>query len=225
VDNSKACTKCQQTKPLTEFSPSASSKLGVRSCCKSCNALSTASYRARNPSYSAEYSKKYRAANPERVKANNKKFREQNPNYAKDYHSQYRELENLRSRKNYWSDPAKQSLRKKLERQQNPAKFKERNRKYALSNRNKLNEKAARRRSLKANAKTYALSKKEIHKLYNSACIFCGKPSETMEHLIPLVRGGSHGIGNLAPACGSCNYSKAGRTVMEWRVWKRRLGL
>lgn len=43
-------------------------------------------------------------------------------------------------------------------------------------------------------------------------CHYCGKqfpPRElTMDHLIPLVRGGRSNKGNLVPACKECNFKK-----------------
>lgn len=52
-------------------------------------------------------------------------------------------------------------------------------------------------------------------------CAYCGKPGTTMDHVIPVSRGGTHSVGNLVPACGSCNSSKHHRTVMEWRLSRR----
>jgi len=43
-------------------------------------------------------------------------------------------------------------------------------------------------------------------------CYYCGKkfpPEElTMDHLIPLIRGGKSIKANLVPSCKSCNHSK-----------------
>lgn len=180
-------------------------------------------YRAANPEKVKAYNDDFRKSNPEKVKAHNLRFRQNNPDYAKNYHAKNQESENLRSRTRYWNDPIKEALRKKIARQTNPEKFRERNRIYAKNNQDKLNEKSQRRRAYKANVKTYKISKKEIWHFYNSQCFYCQKPSSTIDHVIPLSRGGNHGIGNLVPCCGSCNFSKAGRTVMEWRIWKMRL--
>lgn len=224
MNDYKTCNGCGQTLPLSSFSPSKLGLYGVRSKCRPCCAQATKDYRKRNPEKVAEYNARYRAENPEKVAERNRLFREQNPDYGKNYRTKYKDLENLRSRKKYWADPVKESHRKRKARAENPEKFRERNRKYAQNNQKKLNEKSHRRRALKAQARTFYVNKKEIMRLYNSKCFYCEKPSETMEHVIPLSRGGSHGIGNLVPCCGSCNYSKAGRTVMEWRLWKKRLG-
>lgn len=48
-------------------------------------------------------------------------------------------------------------------------------------------------------------------------CAFCGAPADTIDHVLPLVRGGTNYEGNLAPACRRCNSSKSGKTVIEWR--------
>lgn len=37
------------------------------------------------------------------------------------------------------------------------------------------------------------------------------------DHVIPLSRGGRNSIGNIVPACRSCNIAKGASTVMEWR--------
>jgi 5-methylcytosine-specific restriction endonuclease McrA len=49
------------------------------------------------------------------------------------------------------------------------------------------------------------------------ACTYCARPCETIDHVIPLARGGTNYEGNLAPACGSCNSSKGARFISEWQ--------
>jgi 5-methylcytosine-specific restriction endonuclease McrA len=46
-------------------------------------------------------------------------------------------------------------------------------------------------------------------------CVYCPAVGNTLDHLIPLGRG-SHTLGNIVPACRSCNSSKNARTPMEW---------
>lgn len=61
-------------------------------------------------------------------------------------------------------------------------------------------------------------TKKEIKKLYSSPCIYCGsKKNISLDHVIPLARGGRHCKGNVAPACLSCNSSKKNKTIQEWK--------
>lgn len=52
-------------------------------------------------------------------------------------------------------------------------------------------------------------------------CLYCGGPPETLDHVVPLVRGGTNHEGNLAPACRRCNGGKGGLLVVEWRTGRR----
>lgn len=57
---------------------------------------------------------------------------------------------------------------------------------------------------------------------HGSTCFYCGRKGPvTMDHVMPVSRGGTHSVGNLVPACANCNSSKRHRTVMEWRLSKR----
>lgn len=50
-------------------------------------------------------------------------------------------------------------------------------------------------------------------------CFYCGgKKPLTMEHVVPINRGGAHSIGNIVAACKSCNCSKHDSFLMEWRM-------
>lgn len=49
-------------------------------------------------------------------------------------------------------------------------------------------------------------------------CVYCGARADTIDHVMPLVRGGTNYEGNLAPCCRRCNSSKSGKTVVEWRT-------
>lgn len=57
-------------------------------------------------------------------------------------------------------------------------------------------------------------------KRQNKHCAYCTDSADTIDHVVPLVRGGTNYEGNLVPACKSCNSSKGGRTVIEWRTGK-----
>ncbi len=59
-------------------------------------------------------------------------------------------------------------------------------------------------------------------------CHYCGrtfKPQElTMDHLIPIVRGGKSVRTNLVPACKECNSKKKYLLPMEWEEYLESLG-
>jgi 5-methylcytosine-specific restriction endonuclease McrA len=54
---------------------------------------------------------------------------------------------------------------------------------------------------------------------YNYCCAYCYKPFTieqlTVDHMIPLSRGGTNTIDNLVPACKSCNSRKKDKTPLE----------
>jgi hypothetical protein len=54
-------------------------------------------------------------------------------------------------------------------------------------------------------------------KQQNKPCAYCGARADTIDHVMPLVRGGTNYEGNLVPACRRCNSSKSGKTIIEWR--------
>jgi 5-methylcytosine-specific restriction endonuclease McrA len=51
-------------------------------------------------------------------------------------------------------------------------------------------------------------------------CHYCGRPTPpkdlTMDHVVPLSRGGRSVKGNLVPACKECNTKKKQLLPMEW---------
>lgn len=52
---------------------------------------------------------------------------------------------------------------------------------------------------------------------FNNQCAFCGSGDQLIiEHFIPRSKGGPHAIGNILPACHSCNMSKFNHDPEEW---------
>lgn len=58
-------------------------------------------------------------------------------------------------------------------------------------------------------------------------CHYCGQrfpPKElTMDHLVPLGRGGKSSKGNLVPACKTCNTMKSTMLPLEWEDYMETL--
>ncbi len=57
----------------------------------------------------------------------------------------------------------------------------------------------------------------------NARCYYCDKPLKaaecTMDHIVPLSRGGKSTRGNVCIACKACNNEKKDRIAIEWDEW------
>ena len=58
----------------------------------------------------------------------------------------------------------------------------------------------------------------ELKSYYEHRCAYCLKPTDalTMDHMIPIARGGEHDISNVVPACRDCNFHKHTMTLIEF---------
>lgn len=77
------------------------------------------------------------------------------------------------------------------------------------------------RRARLQEAETLEISEKDLRRIMSQPCAHCGEPSEHLDHVIPLARGGRHSVGNLQGLCGACNSGKRDRLEIEVR--KRRI--
>lgn len=78
------------------------------------------------------------------------------------------------------------------------------------------------KRKERIRAASFAFSERDWRRLllqYRYACAYCGEPANDLqrEHVVPLARGGTHGVGNIVPSCPTCNYAKKDKFVVEWR--------
>jgi 5-methylcytosine-specific restriction enzyme A len=65
-------------------------------------------------------------------------------------------------------------------------------------------------------------------KLQRGVCHYClrrvGRLELTMDHVVPLSRGGKSKKGNVVPACKACNNMKKYRLPIEWDEYLASLG-
>ena len=58
-------------------------------------------------------------------------------------------------------------------------------------------------------------------RISTGVCHYCrrqvGAKALTMDHVVPLGRGGTSSRGNVAPACKDCNNRKKGMLTIEWQ--------
>jgi hypothetical protein len=77
------------------------------------------------------------------------------------------------------------------------------------------------------------ITRAKLRERLGDDCIYCSATMDftsrgrtyvpkraTIEHVLPISRGGSHTWDNLALCCLECNCSKGDKTVTEWEQWK-----
>jgi 5-methylcytosine-specific restriction protein A len=61
--------------------------------------------------------------------------------------------------------------------------------------------------------------------IQKTQCYYChiaiSREQVTMDHVVPISRGGRSTAGNLVPACKSCNENKRSLTPVEWDEYLR----
>jgi 5-methylcytosine-specific restriction protein A len=65
-------------------------------------------------------------------------------------------------------------------------------------------------------------------KLAQGICYYCGRrfaPEQlSMDHIVPIIRGGKTTKNNVAPVCKECNNKKKYLLPMEWDEYMKRFG-
>ena len=60
-------------------------------------------------------------------------------------------------------------------------------------------------------------------RLAKGICHYCRRPTSlqelTMDHIVPIARGGRSTKGNVVPACKACNNDKQQLLPMEWEEY------
>lgn len=54
-------------------------------------------------------------------------------------------------------------------------------------------------------------------------CYWCGQPSNSIDHIVPLSRGGIHELFNMKCICNECNLMKRNRTEEEFKLHLQRI--
>lgn len=142
-------------------------------------------------------SREWKAANPEKVRAENVRYLADN-----------RERRNAYQRE--WNA-------------RNKAKVSAANRRWREANPDKWARAATASKARDRTSDVRDVTAKDFRRLLQDPCQQCDTTeSLSIDHIIPLARGGRHAVGNLQILCIDCNQEKANRTMTEWRAARQR---
>ncbi len=182
----KKCNKCEEVKPLFEF-------YKKRNECVECEKKRRRNRYDGNLEKSKEYSKEYYSRNTEKVKASQEKYRFENYGKIKARVAT-RVKENPIANK---TDPIVAKIRRDKFHLNNPGKYAE----YRSNYRSRIN---------KNGGKHTTKEWKDLCDKYGNRCLCCGRSDVklTIDHVVPISKGGGNSISNLQPLCSLCNNRK-----------------
>lgn len=174
-------------------------------------------------------SKAWQAKNPDKAKESKRKAllkaRTEKPEHCRQLQRKWRlaNKDSFNEKQRLWrlkNRPRCLELKRKWK-TNNPDKIKAQKLKRTLAG--KTREEDHRRR-----ARLYAVGCENCHSAIANlkrerfcrwCCISLTKDNFTVDHIIPLSRGGLHKPDNLAAACKTCNLSKGNKLITEW-IWE-----
>ena len=196
-EKTKACSKCEIEKPLTEYNKDKRVKCGLRAFCRVCERDYYRKYREENREKAITYRKKWKKENREKVRADKRKW-------AKGWRERNPEISRARSRKY---------------KEENPEKVKAYKKKWRKENLEKKRLHNSKRRAVLREATTEDFSYEDLLDFWNKneinykECFYCEKEMpdkvEHIDHYVPLAKGGTHTKNNLRPSCARCNTMKS----------------
>lgn len=161
--------------------------------------------------YVRDKAKAYRENKPEQYRKSRKRYRDNNRERI------------LEQKRQSWARHKVSSLtKKKIYYQQNKHRITLSKQRYAQTPNGKeaLARGRQKYRARKLSSHHMPYSRAEVQQQFEQlghVCSYCkeSKPL-TIDHFIPLSKGGSDTLGNLLPACWSCNSSKQDKDPLEW---------
>lgn len=222
----KTCTKCSETKELSDFPRDASQKSGYRPRCKDCESARRREYRDKNQEAIRNRNKDYYEKNKEHLLERNKAYQEENVEKLADYHrSWYKENREKRvSQMKVYREENREELltKQKVYGKENRDKARARHRKRWENEpeyRAAIYAAKTRRKRLLASAKQEPYTREAIFQRDDWICWLCEESIDpdlkfpdpqcaTVDHVIPLSLGGDDTPSNVRSAHLSCNCSK-----------------
>lgn len=138
---------------------------------------------------------------------------------AKRYYDRNRDRIVARVKNKYWQDPEEARERRRLWAQRNREHIREWWKQwYSTHNTHRRQKVRARYMMVGGRSVTDEQTWQLILETFSNQCAYCGNKNVplTIDHWVPVTRGGTNDPWNLIPACRACNASKGDKTPSEW---------
>lgn len=221
---SKVCLRCEETKPISEFSKNKNRKDGLQAYCKPCTRSANQASEAKNRSRpvieipttkvckrcdqtksASDFFKDSRR--PDGLYASCKSCHTERTTSWKKRNPHVEKVIRKRSYDKH-SDSRREYTRKW--RSENTERARQSAALWKLNNRARATALELTRTRRSRNAPGQATAAKILARweYYGGKCWMCSAPAEHIDHVKPLAKGGSNWPANLRPACAPCNLRK-----------------
>jgi len=215
----KTCTKCKESKDESEFYKSTSGKDGLRSRCKVCCNRESSKWRELHQDTIKEDWKDYYHSHKNKLNERSRKWHHDHKDVANlRARNRYREhLEQARAYSHKWRedhpDESKATTQKWMK--EHPERVKANRQRWADEHPDTIRD-SQRRYSHNRRAKLANSPFPKDFKLASCCWVCLSTEKLTVDHIVPISRGGTNDISNLTTLCQSCNSSKNNRLYSEW---------
>ena len=226
----KRCTNCGEwlVANTNNFNKRKGYKYGLHSNCRKCENEKSRQYHHANKERLNKISRQYYQEHKEELAEQRKQYAKKNKEKKAEYNRRYREEhkeELAEYKKLYYQEHKKEKAEyDRKYRKDNKERRTEQKRQYYQSpNGLAVSLNATAKRRIKEQSQGNGITKEqwlEMMNYFNWSCSYSGKSlskhSRTIDHIIPLSKGGEHEIWNLVPMDRSYNSSKHDKDMLEW---------
>jgi len=198
VNGLKFCNKCKTVLPITEFYPHKYSRDGLRSTCRTCCIKDV---------------REWQNENPEKERAKVTKWYREHRDFviqrSTDWVEKNRERSNRTKRQ--WAIKNRIILNKKKRERERERRRKCPEKSIAIKHRYRAKK--------QENGGSFTAQEwNNLCARFDYICLACGEKNPlTVDHVVPISKGGSSDISNIQPLCKSCNSSKRDR-IIDYRL-------